>query len=147
MFRTVSQIAINYRGSALSIGKAGKVHGGDRLPWVEPDPAMPGATDNHAPLASLQWQVHVYGVASQTLHTTCREHDIAVHELPWSVRAHRAGLERDTAYLVRPDGYVAIAIPSQASAVLATFLTDWKLGRTSCSRTGERFALAIPRHR
>jgi len=38
---------------------------------------------------------------------------------------------RDAAYLVRPDGYVAIAIPNQASALLATFLTDWKLGRTS----------------
>ena len=131
MFRTVSQIAISYRGSALSIGEAGKVHGGDRLPWVEPDPAMPGTTDNYSPLASLQWQVHVYGVTSQTVCTTCREHDIALHEVPWSVRTHRAGLERDAAYLVRPDGYVAIAIPNQASAVLATFLTDWKLGRTS----------------
>jgi hypothetical protein len=34
---------------------------------------------------------------------------------------------------MRPDGYVAIAIPNQAPAVLATFLAEWKLGRTSCS--------------
>src|SRR5580704_7915580 len=33
-FRTVSQTAINYRGSRLSLGSAGNVHGGDRLPWV-----------------------------------------------------------------------------------------------------------------
>lgn len=32
-FRTVSQIAVNYRRSELSAGKAGKVQGGDRLPW------------------------------------------------------------------------------------------------------------------
>ena len=32
-FRTISQTAINYRGSALSEGRAGRVHGGDRLPW------------------------------------------------------------------------------------------------------------------
>jgi 2-polyprenyl-6-methoxyphenol hydroxylase-like FAD-dependent oxidoreductase len=35
MFRTVSQTAVNYRGSSLSEGHAGTVHGGDRLPWVK----------------------------------------------------------------------------------------------------------------
>ncbi len=34
LFRTVSQTAITYRGSALSEGAAGTVHSGDRLPWV-----------------------------------------------------------------------------------------------------------------
>ena len=34
MFRTVSQTSVNYRGSSLSEGRAGAVHGGDRLPWV-----------------------------------------------------------------------------------------------------------------
>ena len=34
MFRTVSQTAVNYRGSSISEGRAGAVHGGDRLPWV-----------------------------------------------------------------------------------------------------------------
>ena len=37
MFRTVSQTAVNYRGSSLSKGRAGTVHGGDRLPWVKTD--------------------------------------------------------------------------------------------------------------
>ena len=43
MFRTVSQTAVNYRGSSLSEGRAGTVHGGDRLPWVKTDAtaAMP----------------------------------------------------------------------------------------------------------
>ena len=35
MFRTVSQTAVNYRGSSLSEGRAGAIHGGDRLPWVK----------------------------------------------------------------------------------------------------------------
>ena len=35
MFRTISQTAVNYRGSSLSEGRAGDVHGGDRLPWVK----------------------------------------------------------------------------------------------------------------
>ena len=34
LFRTVSQVTINYRDCALSEGRAGDVHGGDRLPWV-----------------------------------------------------------------------------------------------------------------
>src|SRR5215472_8462387 len=57
LFRTVSQIGVNYRNSPLSVGAAGSVRGGDRLPWVETAPAK----DNFAPLASLTWQVHVYG--------------------------------------------------------------------------------------
>ena len=62
MFRTVSQTAVNYRASRLSEGRAGAVHGGDRLPWVKP--TDDGAKDNFAPLTSLDWQVHVYGDAS-----------------------------------------------------------------------------------
>jgi hypothetical protein len=34
IFRTVSQITLNYRGTSLSTGSAGHVHGGDRLPWA-----------------------------------------------------------------------------------------------------------------
>src|SRR5205809_3671030 len=37
MFRTISQTAVNYRGSSLSEGRAGTVHGGDRLPWLQAD--------------------------------------------------------------------------------------------------------------
>src|ERR1700722_16541226 len=58
MFRTVSQITLSYRGGPLSRGAAGHVRGGDRLPWVATD-----GTDNFAPLASMDWQVHVYGSA------------------------------------------------------------------------------------
>ena len=35
MFRTISQIEISYRASPLSLGTAGRIHGGDRLPWVD----------------------------------------------------------------------------------------------------------------
>lgn len=54
LFRRISQVQVQYRGSRLSEGKAGKVHGGDRLPWTGPN------VDNFAPLRSLDWQVHVY---------------------------------------------------------------------------------------
>src|SRR5580698_6910025 len=35
MFRTVSQVNVNYRVSSLSRGRVGSVHAGDRLPWVK----------------------------------------------------------------------------------------------------------------
>ena len=63
MFRTVSQISVNYRGSQLSDGHAGSVEGGDRLPWVKMS-ADEADADNFAPLASIGWQLHVYGDAA-----------------------------------------------------------------------------------
>ena len=53
MFRTVSQTAVNYRGSSLSEGRAGAVHGGDRLPWVKADPNGVGGQLRAADFAGL----------------------------------------------------------------------------------------------
>jgi hypothetical protein len=52
MFRTVSQIAVNYRGSSLSEGRAGSVRGGDRLPWVSAGGTSDIGSDNLSPLTS-----------------------------------------------------------------------------------------------
>src|SRR6266404_4882635 len=66
MFRTVSQITLNYRNGPLSRGMAGRVHGGDRLPWARID-----GKDNFATLATTDWQVHVYGAAKAKLAAWC----------------------------------------------------------------------------
>src|SRR6202162_1475355 len=50
MFRTISQTAVNYRGSSLSEGRAGTVHGGDRLPWVKVNGGEGDNNDNFTPL-------------------------------------------------------------------------------------------------
>jgi len=114
MFRTVSQIAITYRGSSLSEGRAGRVAGGDRLPWI---PA-----DNFRPLDSLDWQVHVYGEAGAAIRETCGRRGFALHTFPWQPAAARAGLARDAVYLVRPDGHVALADESGTPAALERYL-------------------------
>ena len=105
LFHTVSQIGVNYRNSPLSVAAAGAVHGGDRLPWVETDPRG----DNFSPLASLTWQVHIYGEPRQGLAEACGELHLPLHLFAWQPRMRRAGLRRAAAYLVRPDGYVALA--------------------------------------
>jgi hypothetical protein len=143
MFRTLSQTQINYRASALSRGKAGAVHGGDRLPWTpvaasaftkagqaepsEPTPALApaNAEDNFAPLRSLDWQAHVYGSEPAiALRQALLARSVPLHVFPWSPRAKAAGLARDAVYLVRPDGYVALAEPHARPDVLARYLTD-----------------------
>jgi 2-polyprenyl-6-methoxyphenol hydroxylase-like FAD-dependent oxidoreductase len=118
VFRAASQIRIRYRESALSSGVAGTVHGGDRLPWVAHDGA-----DNFAPLRALDWQVHVYGTAGDAVRAAARARGLAVHEFPWSERADLAGLARDALYLVRPDGYVALAAAAQDTAALDELLS------------------------
>jgi 2-polyprenyl-6-methoxyphenol hydroxylase-like FAD-dependent oxidoreductase len=109
MFRTISQTNVSYRGCALSAGAAGKVHGGDRLPWVELDARSDGFADNFEPLRSLAWQVHVYGERTEELTRYCETHKFTLHVFAWRPAMERAGFARNAIYLVRPDGYVASA--------------------------------------
>ncbi|MBM2576307.1 FAD-dependent monooxygenase [Jannaschia sp. Os4] len=102
LFRTVSQTRIAYPRSALSEGRAGSMRGGDRLPWVE-------GVDTHAPLDGRTWQLHVHGTADAGLLAEARRLGLAVHVFDWSPEMHAAGLARDAAHLVRPDGHVALA--------------------------------------
>ena len=121
LFRTVSQTAVNYRGSGLSEGRAGAVHGGDRLPWVVVEQSG-DAKDNYAPLTSLAWQVHVYGAASAEIVALCDERKLPLHVFSWTAATSKAGLGRNVVYLVRPDGYVGLVDASGRGAALAAYL-------------------------
>lgn len=117
-FRALSQISIHYPDSPLSEGRAGRVRGGDRLPWTG------AAEDNHAALASGDWQVHVYGDASAVLREVCGAAALPLHAFAWSDAAADAGFARDAAYLVRPDGHVALAAAAgDAAAALPAWLS------------------------
>jgi 2-polyprenyl-6-methoxyphenol hydroxylase-like FAD-dependent oxidoreductase len=131
MFRTVSQTVVNYRGSSLSEGRAGAVRGGDRLPWVKVGANDADADkDNFTPLTSLDWQVHVYGNAEPEIQTMCDEKELSLHVFPWRADMHGTGLERNASYLVRPDGYVALADPKGTAMAVMTFLSARKLSPT-----------------
>ena len=129
IFRTVSQITLNYRGCPLSAGSAGHVHGGDRLPWVPID-----GKDNFESLAAITWQVHVYGSASAELATWCASHGVPLHVFDWRSEHDAAGLSRDAAYLLRPDTYVALADASGAPATLDRYCADHGIRRLTASR-------------
>ena len=135
MFRTISQTAVNYRGSPLSEGRAGRIHGGDRLPWVATDS---NEADNFTPLTSLDWQVHVYGSATPDIQAVCQERTLPLHVFPWRQESGRAGLRRNAVYLVRPDGYVALAAPEGDAAAIASYLDARRLVPTKRElRSGE----------
>lgn len=119
IFRTVSQIMINYRDSAISQGAVGDVHGGDRLPWISGD-----GVDNYEPLAAMCWQVHLYGVASSELISWCADHNIRLHVFAWQPAYADAGLTRDALYLLRPDTYVALVQKSADPALLEQYFTE-----------------------
>jgi 2-polyprenyl-6-methoxyphenol hydroxylase-like FAD-dependent oxidoreductase len=120
-FRTVSQIAVNYRDGPLSRGKAGKLHGGDRLPWVK---IGRGEEHNFAALASMDWQIHVYGDPEQELRTLADGRKIPLHVFPWGSGMRKAGLRRNAAYLIRPDGYIGLADPAGSAAAIDAYLSE-----------------------
>ncbi len=123
LFRTVSQIKIAYPGSALSTGQAGSVKGGDRLPYI-PGPD----SGNFAPLRAMDWQLHVYGTAAAPIIQAATTLNLPLRSMPWTPAAQQAGLARDAAYLVRPDGHIGLALPGQDPAPLQDYVT--RLGLT-----------------
>jgi hypothetical protein len=116
-FRTVSQINVNYRGSPLNQGKAGRVHGGDRLPWV-----VVNGLDNHAGLMKTAWQAHVYGEARPELVAWCADQKLPLEIFPWATQCAEVGLARDAFYLLRPDMYVGLADESGSADVPRSYL-------------------------
>jgi 2-polyprenyl-6-methoxyphenol hydroxylase-like FAD-dependent oxidoreductase len=131
MFRTVSQITLNYRGGPLSRGTAGHVQGGDRLPW-----APVGESDNFATLATMDWQVHVYGSASAELVAWCAVHSVPLHIFEWRSEHEKVGLVRDALFLLRPDSYVALADGSGAPSAIERYFGDHGIQQAPLSRRG-----------
>jgi 2-polyprenyl-6-methoxyphenol hydroxylase-like FAD-dependent oxidoreductase len=124
VFRTVSQIMVNYRGSPLSCGKAGRLQGGDRLPWMK---IGESEEDNFAPLASMEWQIHVYGDPAPGLQALADGRKLPLHIFPWTPGIRGAGFKRNAAYLIRPDGYIGVADPDGNASTIDAYLNEKNL--------------------
>jgi hypothetical protein len=138
IFRTVSQITLNYRGGPLSRGVAGRVHGGDRLPWVPIN-----GTDNFKSLAAMAWQVHVYGSASTELAAWCAARSTPLQVFDWRSEYEHVGLGREGVYLLRPDTYVALADTSGAPGVIDRYCSDHGLRLGRGPKAGTVHATAV----
>ncbi|MCB0930766.1 MAG: FAD-dependent monooxygenase [Mycobacterium sp.] len=117
-FKTFSQTRISYRDCTFNQGKAGAVRGGDRLPWIST-----AEGDNFASLQSLSWQLHTYGQPASGVVEQADQLKLPVYRFPWGEAAEHAGLQRGASYLVRPDGYVALALgPADSADQLTRFV-------------------------
>lgn len=127
IFRTLSQTKINYANtSSLSDGKAGNVRGGERLPWTRSSDG-----DNFDPLRSLAWQVHVYGAVDPHFALACAELGLAIASFAFEDGAKKAGFASGGAYLVRPDGYVGLALKRQEVSKLTDYASRFGLRFTT----------------
>jgi hypothetical protein len=134
-FRTISQTGIHYRRSTISAGKAGSIKGGDRLPWIPDD-----IGDNFTPLQSLDWQFHVYGAVTPSFRNGLASTGITLKVFKWRQDAEKAGLIRDAAYLVRPDGHVALVSTEQDMLSFELFLArNGITARTSHPEPSDNF--------
>ena len=120
VFKTISQIMINYRQSPLSRGKAGTIQAGDRLPFV-------ASLDNFKSLRTIDWQVHIYGAATPECSALCSKLGLTLVTFAFTQDAMQAGLEKDAFYLIRPDGHVGFVSLKQDVVALRDYIASHQL--------------------
>jgi hypothetical protein len=64
----------------------------------------------------------VLGDAARELRTMCNARTLPLHVFPWRPEIEVAGLLCNADYLVRPDGYVAVAEPESSVTAIASYL-------------------------
>jgi hypothetical protein len=60
----------------------------------------------------------VYGTPAAGIAEACAGRSVALHAFAWQDSMAKAGFTRDALYLVRPDGYVALADAGSSPAPL-----------------------------
>jgi hypothetical protein len=71
--------------------------------------------------------VHVYGEANSEIRRLCDGRGLPLHVFPWRPEMGQTGLRRDAVYLLRPDGYVALADREGRAGAVASYLDSRKL--------------------
>jgi len=72
----------------------------------------------------------VYGNAVHELQELCEVRKLSLHVFPWRPEMGRTGLQRNAIYLVRPDGYVALADHEGRATAITSYLDARKLTPT-----------------
>ncbi|HUY78346.1 MAG TPA: FAD-dependent monooxygenase [Ktedonobacterales bacterium] len=118
LFLTISQTAINYRRSRLSVNRVrSRVKAGDRFPWFTTD-----GKDVYGEMTGTQFTLFVVGdwVAQwDAINNLCS--DLVKPVLTANHAEYAKSGLTDGLYLVRPDGYVGLTAqsPDEVSAYLA----------------------------
>ncbi len=119
LFRTVSQITLNYRGGPLSAGSAGHVHGGDRLPWVPID-----GQDNFDTLAVDDMAGPcLWDGQRGTLSLVRQSHGVRCMSSTGTRSMKRRASPVTRSISLRPDSYVAFADASASADALERYFS------------------------
>src|SRR5436189_2263651 len=74
------------------------------------------------------------------LETACHGRNLPLQVSPRQSKMTRTGLQRNAAYLVRPDGCGALAEPEGGAVAMTSYLDARQIGRASCR---ERVYIAV----
>jgi hypothetical protein len=66
--------------------------------------------------------VHVYGETQAPFANCVATLGFALHRIPWTDAMSKAGLMRNAAYFVRPDGHVGLVTETQDAQVLESYV-------------------------
>jgi len=124
LFRTISQLGIHYRHSDLNVSSKDKITGGDRLPWLKFESDK---TDNFASLTSLDWQVHIYGTPSLPIQEFCKNKSIKLNVFPWNRGSEKAGLKKNSIYMIRPDGHIGTIGGEDNIEKIDAYCKKWRI--------------------
>lgn len=122
VYSLLSQTKIHYRKSILSSGHSGSIRGGDRLPWINIDEG-----DNYQYLTSVDWQLHIYGQATSEVRKCAELLSIPLHEFTWTKQMDSAGIKQNALFLIRPDGYIALASRHQDAQKIIHFVRRFQI--------------------
>jgi hypothetical protein len=95
------------------------------LPWV----STAGDGFNFAALAAMNWQMHVYGAPAPELQALSDSRKIPLNVFAWQAAMKHAGLRKNAVYLVRPDGYIALADAQGRAAAIGLYLDKNKISQ------------------
>ena len=130
-FRTISQIGIAYRDSALSETLPGlsddAPRAGDRFPWLQLRLQSDGPVEDlYARLGDTRFNLLLFGQTATTPLATELGDLLRVHEIPAdsanAAELARAGIPHVSFWLLRPDGHIGLAGVRADSAAVTQYL-------------------------
>ncbi len=113
----ISQTHIQYTSSALNALDVSEKLLGQRLPYFK---------NNLDFTDEMRWHVQIYGEVRSSFRDFLQEHEIPYVLMDWYDEMKKVDFIENTAYLIRPDGYIAWINRQQDLESLKQYIDKWK---------------------